>query len=175
MKLTGFLLAGLAAVAVPATAQAPAKPVPQLDPREVSSAVRYAMPLALQGVYSTCGAALPAQGYLRSNRADLTTRFAQASEGQWSGARSVIMQFMDREGGNDVSFMRDMPDDALKPFVDAMVTQLVAKEIKPAQCTDIERIMEQLDPLPAENLANLMGVVIDLALKDDRAKLAAKP
>ncbi|MCP9223264.1 hypothetical protein MKP08_10930 [Erythrobacter sp. LQ02-29] len=170
MKLSGLLFAGILAVAGTGAAQAQdAGDAPvELDPAQVSSAVRYAMPLALDGLYASCASSLPPKAYLLLHRDGLKTRFTKASEGTWSQARGLIMQLMDKKGGEDLSFMKNMPDDAMKPFVDAMVTQLVAEEIEPAQCVDIDRVMEQLDPLPAENLANLVGVVVDLAMKEEK-------
>jgi len=60
-----------------------------------------------------------------------------------------------------------MPEKQLRPFVDGLVTQMIAGEIKPKTCGKIERGLELLSPLPVDNTAQLMTFVAELAeLKD---------
>jgi hypothetical protein len=43
-----------------------------------------------------------------------------------------------------------------------MVGQMIAGEIKPENCGKIERAIELLDPLPAENYVGLVTFIIEL-------------
>ena len=67
----------------------------------------------------------------------------------------------------DSAMLAEMPDDALKPFVTALLQQMVATEIKPAQCVDVERGLELIDPLPADNIAGLIGFMVEMAERRD--------
>ena len=65
--------------------------------------------------------------------------------------------------------MKDMvaslSDEALQPFAEGIVAQLVVKRIKPGQCKSIERATRLLSPLPPENTAELLTFAIILAEK----------
>ena len=71
------------------------------------------------------------------------------------------------DGAGDMSAMLEMMgDEALRPFVDSLIASMVAQEIKPDSCGDIERGLEILDPLPAENVADLIGFAVEMAQRD---------
>jgi hypothetical protein len=63
-----------------------------------------------------------------------------------------------------------MPDSALRPFIDAMISSMVATKIKADNCADVERGLELLAPLPPENIAGIIGFVIELSDKDKAPK-----
>ena len=56
-----------------------------------------------------------------------------------------------------------LPESSLRPFVDGLVGQMIAGEIKPDSCDKIERGMELLSPLPPENIAGLLAFVAELS------------
>lgn len=56
-----------------------------------------------------------------------------------------------------------MPEDALRPFVDALVGQMIAEQIKGESCGKIERGLELLSPLPSDNVGGLIAFVVELA------------
>lgn len=163
------VLAALAALALPTGAQA-AKigSGAQLSPQEAQAAVRYALPHLLSGVRATCAPSLPAAGFLATQGNALQARFAQGSEAAWPAARQALMQLGREEKADMAKMFGQMPDSALKPFVDAMISSMVASELKPAQCPDIERGLELLAPLPPENIAGLAGFIFEMVERKDR-------
>jgi hypothetical protein len=68
-------------------------------------------------------------------------------------------------GGNEDmgAMLAALPEDALRPFVDALVGQMIAGEIKPDSCGKIERGLELLSPLPAENVGGLVAFIVELS------------
>jgi hypothetical protein len=153
-------IAALAALALPATAEAR-----DLSSTETQAAVRYALPHLLAGIRSTCGPKLSQDGYLAKNGAALFDRYSQGSEAAWPAARSALMELGSEKNSDMAQMFTQMPDSALKPFVDAMISSMVATKIKAGDCGDVERGLELLAPLPPENIAGLVGFVIEMADK----------
>ncbi|TMM49934.1 hypothetical protein [Qipengyuania marisflavi] len=169
-----FAPAALAALAL-ASAPAPAHAREQIDPAAMSAAIRYALPHLLTAVRSTCAARLAPDGYLATNGDALHARFTQGADAAWPQAKLVIAQFGAKEDGGAMQMMQSLPDESLKPFVDGMITMKVAGEIKPAQCSDIERGLELMAPLPPENIAALTGFILEMVSKRSDTKQKAAP
>ena len=120
--------------AMPAQAQSNA------DPEEIASAVRFGLPALFEGYRTRCSATLSPEGFV-----------AQNAERQ------------ERALGLGPDLVAGMPDEALKPFVTGILQQMAATEIQPDQCSDVERGLELLDPLPADNIAGLIGFIVEIA------------
>ncbi len=158
------LLSGIAA-ATPAAAQEP-----ELDPQAVSAATRYGLPIAYDGFRSACRDLLPADGFFARNEERLAIKFAEGAEGSWPEAKAALMQIASKEADGADAILSGMPDEALKPFVDSLFQNMLAQEIKPENCGDIERGLELLDPMPVENIAELLGFIIELDNRAERKK-----
>lgn len=165
-------LAGVVAAAAPA-------PLSARDPVNhagMAAAVRYALPHVLSGVRTSCTDRLAANGYLATQGDSLHAKFDAGSAAAWPQAKALLLEMGLSKNAGKAEILRDLPDESLKPFVDGMLATLVATEIKPAQCADVERGLALLDPLPAENIAGLVGFVIEMGerRKDGREKSAER-
>ena len=158
-------IAAAAALFLPATAQAE-----EMSPAAVQAAVRYSLPHLLSGVRASCGPKLSANGYLATQGDALLARFSQGSEAAWPAAKTALMQLGAKEEKGMGAMLGKMPDSALKPFVDATISSMVATKIKPAQCGDVERGIELLAPLPPENVAGLVGFIFEMKEREDKGK-----
>jgi len=163
-------LAALALLAAPAVAQA-AKP--DVRPATAQAAARYALPHLLSGLRATCGPKLAPSGYLARNGESLQARFAQGADAAWPAARVALMQFGSQDKSGMAKMMDQMPDSALKPFVDATISAMVATKLRVENCADVERGLELLAPLPPENIAGLVGFFVEMAEREDKAKAKA--
>lgn len=155
--------AALLALSQPAMAQGK----PCIAPADMADAMTYSIPLVVDGLQSTCADTLPNDSFLMAQGDEFASGFEPLRAAAWSGARRFLMSFAD-EGGQKseaTAFIKNLGDDALRPFVDAIVVQLVAAEIKPATCGDIDSLLPLLAPLPPENygplFATLFGFVGD--------------
>ncbi|BDI61169.1 hypothetical protein [Qipengyuania nanhaisediminis] len=157
-------------VSVPASAQG----ARDLDPVAVASATRYALPHAFEGYLDRCTSRLDPNGFALSNSERLRDKFADGSEAGWPGAKALLIGLATQEddGASDMIAMLD--DGSLRPFVDGLLTNLVAQEIKPETCPQIERALEILDPLPADNLAQFTGFIMEM-VQDDEERKASGP
>lgn len=160
-------LAALAALALPAGTQART----DLSPESTQAAVRYALPHLLAGVRSSCGPKLAQDGYLARNGAALFDRYSQGSETAWPAARSALMALGGEKNPDMVKMLGQMPDAALKPFVDATLSSMVATKLKVEDCDEIERGLELLAPLPPENIAGLAGFLIEMSDRGKKPKV----
>lgn len=142
----------------------------------------YAMPIAYDAVSTTCASQLKRDGFMARRGDAFIEKFRARQNSAWPGAFRMIKTFMAKDGaakgGTDAdmsAMIAALPEESLRPFVDGMVGQMIAGEIKPDSCGKIERGMELLDPLPVDNLAGLMTFIIELAEVKDTEICPANP
>ena len=140
------------------------------SPEQIAQAVRYALPHLVTGVQGVCGNQLAADGFLARNGDAFKTRMTVGAEAAWPQAKSAMLAFAaSRQGGDQLAAFADLPDEMLQPVVDGLIVAMISSELKPASCADVERGMELVAPLPPENIAGLVGFVMDMAGSDDEA------
>lgn len=166
--LTGVALALAALSATPASAQ-----LNDLSPKEIEAITKYGLPVAFDGFRQRCASQLSPDGFVMINEGRLEQKFAQGAQNAWPEAKSVLLNIASRDSDGASEMLAGLPDEALRPFVDGMVANLVAQEIKPEQCSDIERGLELLDPMPVENLAGLIGFIVEMDAREKAKRRAA--
>lgn len=126
---------------------------------DLADAVVYAMPSAINALQAKCAASLPANGYLKKQGAQLTASYTARQASAWPGARRFLLGYaatgaksVDTEMLNMVS---SLPAESMRPFVDAMIQQEIAKKIPLKDCRNIEQGVSMLAPLPPENMGGL--------------------
>ena len=113
-------------------------------------------PLAMREVVHFCGPKLPATAYFNHSDA-LLAKLQAASARAAPGARGAIAKLL---GGSDATV------DLFMPALDTMMAPMLAKELKAAECPTYDHIASLLDPMPAENTAELLITIAQLAQKD---------
>lgn len=160
------LLAPALALAALATAQtAHAQQQACVNAQDLSDAIVYAMPLAYDAAQTACANRFAADGFMATRGESYIAQFRATQDTAWPGAFRFLKTFMDKEGGSDDqmgAMLSSMPEDALRPFVDALVGQMLAEEIKGDSCGKIERGIELLSPLPAENMGGLIAFIAEM-------------
>jgi len=149
-------------IALAALAQAQAATAAEcVTEREVSSLAIYALPSIINGVEPICAPHLASDGYLAQNGPDLTDRYARLGDANWPLAKSAMLKFI---GEKDAGFeaIASLPDDAVRPLVEAVLVQKIAGDIKPQNCPKIERGFELIDKLPPETVGEVIGFVMGL-------------
>ncbi|MEP3420731.1 MAG: hypothetical protein ABJN35_03285 [Erythrobacter sp.] len=138
-----------------------------LDPVAATAAARYALPSAFEGYVAQCSASLSPDGYTLTNASSVSAKFTDGADDSWPAAKVLMMEIIREEAGDMVSMLELMDDDNLRPFVDGMIAGLVSQEIPTDDCGTIERALEILDPLPADNVAALFGFAIEMGLAEE--------
>lgn len=135
-----------------------------LPPREAEALILALAPSLIQQVSTTCAANLPGNAYLRRSSGTLSAKFAGEADAAWPLAREAVKKVV----GDDV---RELLDTELaRPLVTSMVGPMVVKDLKPADCPRVDRVMGLLDPLPAKNTAALLVAILEMAGKDKPGK-----
>jgi hypothetical protein len=162
MRLAALLAAtatfGLAA-APPADAA-----LPCIAPTQAESLFLALAPGLVGTVAATCASSLPPTALLRTRVSQLTAKYTAESDRAWGAARESLKQL----AGPDAAQLLD--SDLARPMVMSLVAPLLAKEIKPAACPDIDRILTLIDPLPARNTAGLIVAIVELSQRDKVAR-----
>jgi hypothetical protein len=162
------LVAGAVLAALTASKAAAAQNAGQnancLSEREVTSLVTYALPVVRDSATKACNPQLPPEGYFATQGSSLVQRYAARKGSAWPEVKAALLKL----GGKDKkmkSMIASLSDEALQPFADEFVSQMIVKGIKPGQCKSIERVNRLLSPLPPENTAELLTFVTVLAEK----------
>ena len=187
-----FLLAAAGvAMAQPVAAQdtaadAGANPMAMVDEAQAQALVRYALPYVFDSVRGKCMATLSSDGYFATNGDALDAKLRDGSLEAFKTARPIIEGFassgMGMPGGGGDSeanpaaagmdmgaMFAMMPDEALAPFAGVFMAEMAAGEVDSKSCADIEKAMALLDPLPADNLAGLAGMMFAMFMAEDDA------
>lgn len=142
-------------------------------PEDLADAVVYAMPIAYDAANTACANRLSADGFMKTRGDAYIATFREGQASAWPGAFRFLKTFMAKsegagEGSMDMGAMlAAMPEDALRPFVDAFVGQMIAGEIKGDACGKIERGLELLSPLPSENIGGLVAFLLEMTDSKD--------
>lgn len=159
----------LVALATAHTAQAQQTCIAAED---LGDTMLYAMPIAYDAVSTSCQRELKADGFMAREGDAFIEKFRARQDSAWPGAFRMLKTFMARDNaakgkaGSDADMTKmiaSLPEASLRPFVDGLVGQMIAGEIKPDSCSKIERGIELLSPLPADNVAGLMTFIIEIA------------
>lgn len=141
-----------------------------VSPEDLGDAVRYAMPIAFDATRTACANRLSADGFIATGGESFISTFRTGQDKAWPGAFRLLKTFMAQDGKEEGktddgtnAMIASLPEDALRPFVDGMVGQMIAAEIKGDTCGKIERGMELIAPLPPENVGGLFAFVADIA------------
>lgn len=144
MKRTPALLAAAALAAlIPAQVQAQAAKS-CLTEREVAQMAIYAVPAVVTGVRGKCSAKLSSNGFLATRGDSFVQKYAALQTETWPTAKSAILKFVGGNSGqaksNDpIAMFAALPDESVRPLVDAMIAQKIGEAVKPDQCGNVER------------------------------------
>ena len=142
------------------------------SPADFDDTLRYAMPLIYEAAMSRCGDQYSANGFMKSQGPDFADGFRAMQDDAWPGTMRLIKTVLANGGDSSEAeqvgmLFNTIPADALRPFVDAMVVQKVAEEIKPDSCAKIEQGVELIAPLPPENVTGLLTFLVSQIKRDE--------
>lgn len=156
---------GLAMASALATASTAATTEACLSEAEGTAVFAAMLPDLIDGLRDKCVAHLPADAYLVKNGDVMIARYKLVADQRWP----VAKQAFGRIAGNP-EMADKLPDEYFRPMLGAMVGGELVKDIKPQDCPGASRLVENLAPLPAENVAALIAAILVLADKDEGGK-----
>jgi len=141
-----------------------------LTPREAQTLITFALPDVITGVARKCAPSLPPTAFLATKGSELATRYRTAAAPTWPVAKQAMRKVVEL----DSDMMAALPDDALKGFFGAGASTMIVKNIEPAQCGDIDRVLQIVAPLPAENMSALVGILLEFSARPKAQALQNK-
>lgn len=129
---------------------------------EVSAIAIYSVPSLVQAVRLRCGAELTASGYLARRGDSLVARYSALQPKVWPDAKSGLLKILaakSGQGGQNLSILANLPDNTVRPLVDALIVQELSPKIAVKNCSRIERAIQVSAPIDPEVAGTLLGVV----------------
>ncbi len=152
---------------------------PCISEREVAQLAVYAVPALVTGVRGKCARSLSASGFLATRGDAFAARYASLQGETWPAAKSAIAKFAtskaDAKAAETFASLASLPDEAVRPLVDALIAQKIGETVKAKDCAKIERGIQLLSPLGPRDSGALVGFVFGLVKPDDVAVCPAKP
>jgi len=163
MASPAWLLATIAAASLLAQATSATAQTPRcVTEQEVSAIAIYSVPSLVQAVRQRCASELATSGFLARRSDSLSARYVALQPAVWPRAKSGLLKLFagaaNESGGLDT--LLTLPDDAVRPFVDALIVQESAPKIALRNCTRIERVIEVLAPIEPEVAGSLLGALV---------------
>jgi len=171
---------GLAAAAAGALALQPIAAQAQqtcVTEAEITAIAIYSVPSLVQAMRLRCGSELPANGYIASRGATLSGRYAALQPRVWPRARSGMLKILGTQSGaaqgrQMLDSIGTLPDEAIRPLVDAWIVQETSARIPVGNCQRLEWVIEALAPIEPEVAGGLIGALVGLV---DPDKLSVCP
>ena len=164
-------LAALGAAALAVQPQLAAAQASCIAEEEVSAIAIYAVPGIVRSMQLTCGAQLAADGFLAREGAAFAGRYAALQSRVWPTAKGALIRYLGAGGNSQttqsLSFLAALPDENVRPLVDALIVQEVSPHIAAGDCGRIERVLEVIAPVEPEVAGALIGVAASLFAPED--------
>ncbi len=163
----------LAAIAAIAPGIAQAKEAPCLTPAEFSSLAAYSLPNVIQGTKARCAQTLGPESFLRTEGDRLSAAYGARKSLAWPSAKAAFIRMSAGSNEQANSVLKELPDESLKPMLDLVIEGMVSQQISLKECRTLDRFVRLLAPLPPENMAELITLVVIQAGKSKKEGDAA--
>lgn len=165
---------GLAAAAAGALALQPVAAQAQqtcVTESEVAAIAIYSVPSLVQAMRLRCGSSLSASGYIAKRGDALSGRYAALQPRVWPRAKAGMLKVIGAQPGaaqgrQMLDSLGTLPDEAVRPLVDAWIVQETSARIPVANCQRIEWVVEALAPVEPEIAGGLIGALVGLVDPD---------
>ncbi|MEY2942346.1 MAG: hypothetical protein RLY97_360 [Pseudomonadota bacterium] len=148
---------------------------PCFTPAEFTAMATYALPSLITGVAQKCSVTLPATSFLRSSGADLATRYALAKTAAWPATKTAFVRVILSAKPEMAELAKSLPEEMQQQMVDTALGTIISEKLPADRCTSVDRLVQLLSPLPAENTAELIGLAVGLGNKATGGKPSKLP
>ena len=134
---------------------------------EASAIAIYSVPGLVQAVRLKCGGELSSSGYLARRGDALIARYAPIQTRAWPRAKTGLLKVLASKAGasrgrQSLDALATLPDNAVRPLVDALIVQEASPKIAVGNCTRLERVIEFVAPIDPEMAGGLLGAIAGL-------------
>lgn len=157
----------LSALALPSAAQAAVAASCMTKP-ELRGMVAYMLPFVVDSVVEKCSATVPGDSFMVTRAPELSRELVKGQPAAWPMAKRAFMKFGGDADKNTAAMMDAMPESAMRPLVESVLTQEFAGMVKTKDCKDIDAVLGTLAPLPATSFVDLITEVVVIGARNDR-------
>jgi len=145
-----------AGLSLAAQSVAAAAATPCATPTEATAITAVAMPEIIRQVGQICANRLPASALLRQSAGPFLAKYQAKADRAWPAARMALA----RIGGPQVAPL--LQSEFTRPLLTSLLAPALIGTVDPGDCTKVEHIAEQVEPLPARNTAELIVSTLQL-------------
>ena len=118
-----------------------------------------------------CGSSLSSSGYIAKRGDALSGRYAALQPRVWPRAKTGMLKVIGAQSGaaqgrQMLDSLGTLPDEAVRPLVDAWIVQETSARIPVANCQRVEWVVEALAPVEPEIAGGLIGALVGLVDPD---------
>jgi hypothetical protein len=140
-----------------------------MQPAEAQALLTFMLPDAFDALSEQCRTTLPVDAVLTRSGKLLAARYRPESDAAWPLAKSAFAKI------SDAAVLKLLDDATLKKLVSAGITGELPKQVRPKDCAMVDRFVTALEPLPAKNVAMLLGALIEVGSQDDVRRSRSTP
>lgn len=143
----------------------PSITLPCVSQPDAEALVTAILPDLIENVGQICTPALPANALLRQTTGPFIAKYRAEADIAWPRAQSGLTKLVG--GGSDLLLATNMA----RPLVGTLLTPVLTRNVQPADCPALERIVRLIQPLPAANAAPLFVQILQFsdAKRKDKA------
>lgn len=145
--------------ALPTAALAQSSPCLNAD--EAQSLITYALPTAMQTLGNVCKTSGGDANAFGKTLQDLKAQYQPSADAAWPKAKAAIHKL-----APESALLGMFGDNTLKSAAQGQINQMIVNKFDAKDCGVLQRLMTALQPLPANNMASAMEVMIELGLKN---------
>jgi hypothetical protein len=135
---------------------------------ELRGMVAYFLPTVLESTIETCSQRLTPDSYMLARAPRLLTTLEAGRSQAWPMAKAAFVKLGDDGKTSTAELFAALPEEAVRPLIEAVIIQKLGTTIKPDSCGDIDRVMAPLEPLPAANLIDVLTEAMAIAGRNDK-------
>lgn len=156
----------LAAMTVPSMAQAAT--VSCMTKPELRGMVAYMLPFVVDSAIEKCSGSVPSDSFMATRAPELSKELTKGQPAAWPMAKRAFMKFSGDSSKDTAAMMDAMPETAMRPLLESVLTQEFTSKIKTKDCKDIDAVLGTLAPLPASSFVDLITEVVVIGARNDR-------
>lgn len=157
IPLAAACLLCLGASASTAQTVAASIPIPCVTVTQAEALITSIMPELFLQAGQVCSATLPPGALLRQTTGAFLTRYRTEADNAWPEARAAIGKV-----GGPVA-QAAVGSSLARPLLATLVAPLITRQLQPADCPAIDRIMTLAEPLPPRNTAGMIVSILQLS------------
>lgn len=155
-QISSRLLAAAALVALPAAAMAQTAR-PCISPEQNEAVTAYLMPSLATEMARKCAPTLGQSAYLTRNAQRLAQKWQPAADSAWPTASGVVTKL-----GNIPLVPGSGGDGFARMVLAPALAGKIAYEMDAQACVMTDRLLQQIEPLPAKNLASVLALALEM-------------